>query len=81
MMRVLAPPDSTADVVAALDSMGGHLRHHHPRRGVRGSGGGHIGDYDRGMSALWVLLVNIVMLFVGGVVTLVVQRALVRRRA
>lgn len=40
-----------------------------------------IGDYDRGMSALWVLLVNIVMLFVGGVVTLVVQRALVRRRA
>ena len=40
-----------------------------------------IADYERGLSALWVLLVNIVMLFVGGVLTLLVQRALARRTA
>jgi len=38
-----------------------------------------IADYGRGVSALWVLLVNIAMLFVGGVLTLLVQRSLARR--
>ncbi len=40
-----------------------------------------IADYERGLSALLVLLVNIVMLFLGGVLTLLLQRALARRAA
>lgn len=38
-----------------------------------------IGDFGRGGSALLVLLVNVVMLFIGGLLTLLLQRA-VRRR-
>jgi uncharacterized hydrophobic protein (TIGR00271 family) len=38
-----------------------------------------IGDYGRGKEALLVLLVNVMMLFVGGVLTLLLQRTIGRR--